>query len=211
MKIFYRLSYYLSSNPNPLGTDKHLILKTCLDSFRAAGATNITFILDTIPIEWDDLFTPEDTLVSVNGSGNVGTFYEQLAQVKQLHPEEKVFLVEDDYLWETDAIKHIERALDELEIVSPYDHPAHYTEERFRIEPKMMRLIDNRTYRSAPSNTLTFATRASVIQENYENFSSYGVADDVIFRKVGVAVWCPVPSLATHLVTGLLAPNKNWL
>jgi hypothetical protein len=214
MKIFYRASSFLSSNPNPMGAYKDGILMPCLNSFLAVFPNTqheITFILDGVTDEVASWFSPLGEVLRTD-LGNIGTFQKQLDLVSQLPDGEKVFLVEDDYLWRPNA-KKIEDALDKLQIIFPYDHPGHYTEPRFRDEPKLMRLIDNQTYRDAPSNTLTFATTAYVIKQNLNHLKAFKIRDHEMFQSLkGLQynMWCAVPAMATHLATGLLAPNVDW-
>lgn len=214
MKVFYRASPFLSPNPNPLGKDKMFILKKCWESFRKTCKEKVFLIADRLEesiIEY--IFDKNIELIIPKKEGNLGTFWEQLDLVSQLPNEEKVFLVEDDYLWIEDCFEKIEKALDFLDLISPYDHPGHYLEERFKNEPKKMVLIEGQTYREMPSNTLTFATKAWVIKQNFEMIKSFGLADHEMFTALnekGIGLWCPVPSLATHLVVGLLAPNRDW-
>lgn len=208
MKIYYRVSKFLSSNPNPLGKDKKYIVYTCFNSFKEAlTGQEVYIIADSIPTDWYELFKGYPVIKSA--SGNVESFHKQISEVCKLPNEEKVFFVEDDYLWQPDSIGKIENALDELTLISPYDHPGHYLEPRFQA-PKQMRLIENQTYREAPSNTLTFATFAWVIKQNQDMIRSYGVRDHDLFTDLEHQMYVPVPSMATHLVEGLLAPNILW-
>jgi hypothetical protein len=62
-------------------------------------------------------------------------------------------------------------------------------------------------YRTAPSNTLTFACRVSVIRYNLDLIKSFKLRDHEMFQALGVDLWVPVPSSASHLVTGLTAPG----
>lgn len=207
MKVIYRACGYPSTKPLPYNWDKPTLLENCLESFIATGAKDITFLLDGV--ENKEMFEKYGEIIDCTGLGNVGTFHKQL-ELGQQH--DKVFLVEDDYLWRPDTFKHMERAVDELDFVSPYDHPGHYLEERFDKHYEM-KLIDNITYREAPSNTLTFATKGETIKKLYSKMLYWGVADHEMFqdlRSQGYRMWNPVPSFATHLVDGLLAPNINW-
>lgn len=212
MKIFYRVSPFLSSHPNPLGSDKKKIVYECFNSFKKnITDQEVTIISDNVPTDWYELFRSFNVLKSK--TGNVATFHRQLEEVFKLDDEEKVFLVEDDYLWTKGSIEKIERALDYVDLVSPYDHPGHYIEERFKNEPKRMILIDTQTYREAPSNTLTFACRAKIIKNNVRVIKRFGINDHGMFQelqRLGTIMYVPVPSLATHLVEGLLAPNVEW-
>lgn len=209
MRIFYRISKYLSSNPNPLGKNKEYINKECLFSFLAAFGHmehEITFIVDSLDPEWvTKHLEPYGKIVYEHGK--VETLYKAYDIVcESIHDNENVLLCEDDYMWRPDA-GIITRAVDELSLVSPYDHPGHYTEERFKFEPKQMRLVDGHIYRSAPSNTHTFACKAWYIKQNIDLCKQYGLRDHEMFQSIGVQLWVSVPSLATHLVTGLIAPG----
>lgn len=203
MKIIYRISPYLSTHPNPLGVNKHDIVNKCLESF--GDHENITFLNDS----FKGLSTKHE-VIDCSGMGNVGTFHKQIELACELSDNEHVFFVEDDYLWQPNAVKIIDEALYELKLITPYDHPGHYTEVRFKHEPKRMRLVNNRTYREAPSTTLTFACQAWVIKQNKDLILSYGVRDHELFQALPVDLWVSVPSLATHLVEGLIAPNVEW-
>lgn len=209
MNIFYRASPFLSTHPNPLGNDKYQILKTCWQSFiKSANEHKITILNDSLYPNWLDIFKGYE-VIDVSGLGNVGTFHKQLDLVANLANEDKVMLVEDDYLWVEGAVDILEGSLDKLELVSPYDHPGHYTEERFNT-PKLMKLINNHTYREAPSNTLTFACRAYVIKQNLDLIKSFGVRDHEMFEALPIKMFVSCPALATHLVEKLMSPNIDW-
>lgn len=208
MEVIYRLSPFLSSHPNPLGNDKFKIVNTCLQSFlNYCDHTKhkITFICDSVPDDWMKYISPYGEVIRVTDMGNVGTFQYQLDLASK--SEGKVFLVEDDYLWRG-KIETLERALDELDFVSPYDHPSHYDMwSTFEI-----RNIDGTTYRTAPSNTLTFAGRSELFRDNLEVMKSFGISDHPMFNELnnrGVKNWTPCYSQATHLVTTLIAPHFN--
>ena len=209
MKIFYRVSPYLSSNPNPLGTNKYKIIKRCFKSFKEAlGDQEVIILNDSLHPDWKEIFDGFEMVDSPNG--NVESFQKQIDLICELPDGEKVMFVDDDYLWVKGSINKIEKALDELVIVSPYDHPGHYREDRFKNDMKKMVLVDNQTYREAPSNTLTFATHAWVIKQNQELIKSFGIRDHEMFMELDHELYVPVPSFATHLVTGVLAPNVDW-
>lgn len=209
MKIFYRVSPFLSIHKNPLGQSKEYILEQCLKSFLFQFHNfDITFILDHPTDHMRNLFKIHGNIIETN-LDNIGTFHKQLDLVAQLPNEEKVMLVEDDYLW-ADGAAEIVNALDEFEIVFPYDHPGHYIEDRFRYAPKRIVLHNGHTYRDAPSNTLTFATYAYVIKQNLEKIKTFDVRDHELFQALPQDKWCAIPAFATHLVEGLLSPNVDW-
>jgi len=208
MKVFYRSYPGLSSTPNPLGRDKNQIIKRCLDSFIKAGGGDITFLVDRSTEEQIGWFKKYGKVVHT-GEGLMVNRNKAFEMAFELSNEEKVLFLEDDYLWLPDTMPKLEKALDTLRLMSPYDHPGHYLEERFKHQPKKMAMIENQTYRQAPSNTHTFACFASTIKQNRELFiETWG--DHETFTELGIDMYVPVPSFATHLVTGLLAPNISW-
>ena len=210
MNVFYRVSPFLSMHQNPLGSDKIAIVHECWQSFCLANDIDADItIISNLPD--NEHFRFADYPVITAPVGNVETFHAQLDQACKLPDETKVLFAEDDYLWVPNSLSIISEALNKLEIVFPYDHPGHYTEGRFRDELKRMVLINNQTYREAPSNTLTFATKASIIKRHIDLIKSFQLRDHELFQSLSVSKWCAVPSLATHLVEGLLAPNRKWL
>jgi hypothetical protein len=204
MKTIYRACGYPSTKPLPLRATKDELLKLCLYSFLSTGAKDIIFLLDGVSPQLTHEFSDFGHVVDTTGMGNIGTFQKQIEMGKEF---EKVFFVEDDYLWQEGTFNKLEQAVGELDFVSPYDHPLHYpgTYE--------MRLIGNTVYRSAPSNTLTFATTGELLKKLWPIMLPHGIADGPMFEDLnrrGYQMWNPVPSFATHLVNGLLAPNIDW-
>lgn len=196
-----------------MGNNKYEIVEKCLNSFLNARDNDckITFLADSMEPEWVEKRLKPYGEVIIPHTGNVETFTEQIDLVCQLGNEEKVMVVEDDYLWRPNTLKQIENALDELPIIFPYNHPGHHTEPRFRDQAKRIRLINGFTYHDVPSNTLTFATKAYVIKQNYEKIRSFGVRDHELWQSLGIDMWSPDLSISSHMVEGLLAPNHKWL
>lgn len=213
MKVFYRASSILSSNPNPLGRNKDFILETCFKSFLEAGGDKVelTVISDRLSEAHRKMFSKYGKLVDCE-PGMVNSRNKSFSLGCEEPNEDKIMFCEDDYLWVPGCLERLEQALDIIKLVSPYDHPAHYLEERFKYQGKKMVLFENQTFRQAPSNTHTFGCRASLVKQNREIFlNTWG--DHETFTKLGelgIEMYVPVPSWATHLVTGLLAPNVSW-
>lgn len=209
MITLYRAAPFKSSNPSPLKCDKYTQTKICLESFLKTDPDKIIFLLDS----YDDksLFEPYGEIIDCTGLGNIGTFQKQIEIASSI--DEDVFFVEDDYLWLPDTFIHIEEAVKELDFVSPYDHPGHYLEPRFDKHYEM-KLLNGRTYREAPSNTLTFAMRNEIAKKTTITMLRFGTSDHPMFEylrnEMYLRMWNPVPSFATHLVTNLEAPNIDW-
>ena len=203
LNILYRISPFLSSNPNPLGTNKNYILLTCLKSFCKSGIEKhkVTFLADSIEKYWAQKnLEPYGEVIHYVGKTrelSIEKMFEWAQSQKG-----KVFFIEDDYLWKEDIMDYVDKALNTFKLVSPYDHPDHYKmQELFKLKS-----IDGTIYRDSPSNTHTFATHTDYIREHWEVFKS-GYWDHPMFTQLPDKVWNPIPSFATHLVTGLVAPG----
>lgn len=212
MNILYRICPYPSTNKPPIHADDKLRLAdVCLESFLNAISSRdeVTFLCDSMPGAWVGRLSTYGKTIDCSGLGNVGTFHKQVELGKDM---DKVLFCEDDYLWRPNTVRELEKAIDQLPFVSPYDHPAHYTEERFDKKYEL-KLIDGLVYRSSPSNTLTFATSKKVLQTVWPRMMTFGVADHEMFTQLsqlGLGIWNPTYSFATHMVRGLLAPNIDW-
>lgn len=212
LNVFYRLSPYLSTHPSQLGNNKYVIVEKCLNSFLNARDCDckITFLADSMDSEWVDKHLRPYGKVIIPHTGNVETFTEQLDLVCQLGNEDKILVCEDDYLWRPNTLNQLAVALDTLPIIFPYNHPGHHTEPRFRDQAKRIRLVEGFTYHEVPSNTLTFATKAYVIKQNYEKIRSYETRDDPMWQALDINKWAPDLSIAEHQVIGLEAPNFKF-
>lgn len=209
MRIIIRACSYPSTKPLPFDFpfhDKTYLLKKCFESLKRANDLNVP-----ITVINDGIQNPQDIfgdveIIDATGAGNIGTFHRQMNEAIK---HDKVLLVEDDYLWRDNTISDLFTAIETLSFVSPYDHPGHHHEERFATVPKLIKIIDNITYRECPSNTLTFACQGNKLAEKIDEMKGYAIQDHEMWVAIG-GLWCPTYSFATHLVSGLLAPNVNW-
>lgn len=209
MKVIIRSCPEPTNKPLPLGYDKKSkeeLVSDCYKSFQKANTRNSKVWVINDGWENPEELFPKATIVEASSSGNVATFHEQIDFACSL--DDVVLLLEDDYLWRPDTLPALEDACWELDFVSPYDHPGHYTEERFAGDYHHY-FINNYVFRNAPSNTLTFACHSSKIINNISKFKSYGVADHEMWTDIG-NMYVPHASFATHMVEGLLAPNFEW-
>lgn len=212
MKVIYRISPFKPDNPSVYyPDDKFKMVKLCHDSFIKAGGNNYkaTYLVDSC--DWGKEFARDiDEIINItshNKSTSLLTAYDVAMGIN-----DDILFLEDDYLWRTDTLVQLEEGLNTLGVVSPYDHPAHYMEERFD-KHFDTRLIGNTTYRTCPSNTHTFAIKKEILRENIEMMKKYGVQDHEMFTELNKTnqLWCPSYSFATHLATGCLAPNVSWI
>ena len=208
MEIVYRISSFKPDNlPVYFPDSKWMLVNMCHHSFRGAGGKNYktTYLLDSC--DWNFGEFGKEVRINVHDKQkSLLTAFEI-----GLKLDDDILFVEDDYLWRPHTIPLLENALKTLKVLSPYDHPAHYIEERFdkKYETK---LIGNEVYRVCPSNTHTFAITKDVLKENYDLITKHGVRDHEMFTELNnvAQLWCPTYSFATHLAEGCLAPNVNW-
>lgn len=207
--IYYRVSPFKQNNlPPKFEDDKWQLVQFCHESFlKAKGDEEVTYLLDRCP-DWEKYFGKSGKVINFNGVDRSYSIQYMFNLAKNI--KGKVLMVEDDYLWRPDTIKHIWRALDEFRLVSPYDHPAHYIEEQFKNFEFKLKLIDNVVWRNSPSNTHTFATTGEYILEHWDKFEN-GVLDAPLFESLPDQLWNPTYSFATHMCKDWMAPNIQWV
>lgn len=214
MNIIYRISPFKPDNPAIYyPDDKYKMVKMCHKSFiMATGGWKMypaTYLLDSC--DWNKDFEKYGKVVNIdckNKNTSLLTAYDIAAS-----KDDDILFVEDDYLWRPDTIPLFANVLKELKVMSPYDHPAHYIEERFKGYDFAPQIIGGNVYRKCPSNTHTFGVTKEVLKENIDMFKNYGVQDHALFTELNKThqMWCPTYSFATHLATGCTAPNVNWI
>lgn len=225
LNVFYRMCPY-NNGKSPIFTDDKLgLVRFCLESFvEAFRATSlrITFILDSCDASyrtWIERHVPfQKEILHFVGLGSEGSFFKQIELAAQLKPDELVYLAEDDYYYVAGAGEKLVAAISRFDFVTPYDHVAHYSEP-LAAEPCHMAFYAGHHWRTYSSTCLTFGTKAGAVCENQDIIYQHGVSDSLMWPQVlrkgrwgrkGYRLYGPVPSLATHLVSGLLAPGINW-
>lgn len=213
MKILLRISYNSFGKPIPFGlSPKPKAVAKALETLKLAGVDKHELIVISDGYPQADFPLKYDEWLDKRGFGNEGTFKAQTQYTTSLNDDEIVLYLEDDYIWRPDTLDSLEEAVKTLGFVSPYDHPAHYLEPRFD-KIYETALIGNLTYRTAPSNTLTFAAPVRLIKKHEATLQGHGINDHEMFQTIiasGDKLWNPCYSMATHLVEGCEAPNVRW-
>jgi hypothetical protein len=210
--IYYRISSRPSVNAPPkFEGDKMRIVKTCLRSFKETNPTEpIHFILDYCSSDYLDvvksLFPKFTHEFSQYGNYNSCLKTYNLARETK---DKYLFFIEDDYMWKSDAFEKMMKALDGgIKLLSPYDHPDFY--ENKDAHPGPFNIVwKGHHWRTAHSNTMTFACHREVFDKNRGLFNEHGPNDSILWRSMPEKLWCPIPSLATHFVRDHLA--KGWV
>ena len=247
----------------PFGDDKLCQAEVCLSSFRKSlGGLRVKIwaILDNCPESYRNLFeryfaARDIVFVNMPAAGNRATFGRQIDVLLGQDDADLVYFAEDDYVYLPNVFENMVRfirASDDVDFVSPYDHPDCYTLDIHR-EPKWVTVFEDRHWRSAASTCLTFLTRKKTLAKYERVLRSFcrprgddcalwlsltkrrvfqplaflhNIRQGPLYRNVllkawllgwrqvlfgrRVTLWLPMPSIATHLSEGLLAPGIDW-
>jgi hypothetical protein len=124
-----------------------------------------------------------------------------------------VLFQECDYLYNGNKGKTFLRALEELELVSPYDHLNFYKDKSLHSEECKIKLVDGHHFRTTERNTMTWGCHSSLVKENKDILDREGYLDGPVWYELkarGYDLHVPIPSMATHMVRDYLAPNVDW-
>jgi len=167
----------------PFSDDKLRLSEICLRSFKESLKglrVKVWVLLDGCPEVYAQLFAryfdSEDlVLVRLPGIGNLPTFGKQIDILLGQNDSRLVYFAEDDYFYLPNQFHRMMdflRAYDDVDFISPYDHPDCYTLEIHRY-PKWLRVHSGNHWRTAASTCLTFLTRKQTLLHNETIFRSY--------------------------------------
>jgi hypothetical protein len=219
MHVLYRLCPYGNIlKRRPVTGGKQGLIECCYPSFLKAFEKirpQVVFILDK-PNPWlVDLVSScpfphqiESYAYPDLSQGNTQTFHRQLDLAADM---DKVFFLEDDYYLLPECGEALEKAIDELEVVTPYDHPGYYSEQQHDY-PRTVKVVGNHHWQTVSSTCLTFATIGKFIKQEIDCMKKYGWADHPMWLDLTQRhkLWAPIPSLATHMEIEVLAPVVDW-
>lgn len=187
---------------------KEKLIEFCFTSFLEAFKDidyKLKVLIDKPNTAMRNLFEDydtEETFYPTFGEGNIKSFHRQI----DLALTSDLFLfVEDDYYFLPESGPKLLKAIKEFDFVTPYDHPGYYTEEIHKYKREVEYLDHHWT--TVISTTLTFGGNGETLRKEAKTMKEYGWADhpmwvDITKRR---KLWCPIPSLATHMETPHLA------
>ncbi len=217
MTIIYRMCGIASSNPSPIYQDEkyklnELCLKSVITSFSDVSPKFI-FLFDKCGVEYHSLlkdfpyeYEIEDANLGINGT--MLRAYEIAAEL-----EDYVVFQECDYLYNGVIGKKYLKAMKELGIVSPYDHPNFYHAREYHKEECRIKLVDNHHFRTCERNTMTWGCHTNIIKKHRDIFDKHGYLDGQVWydlKAQGFDLWTPIPTFATHMVASCLSPGIDW-
>ena len=218
LNVFYRICPNLSTKSPVFSDDKLALTMFSLRSFRKAFENidyKITFILDSCPAIYREkinkLITADKTFFTGVEMGNRGSLLKQIELAALLENQDKVYLAEDDYIYLPGAGRKLVEALDVFDSVTLYDHPDYY-QEPHKSYGGEVKIYAQHHWVSRISTCFSFGAKAEFIKENKRIITKYAPIDYQMWCDITKKsqLYSPIPSLATHLVAWLLAPNVNW-
>lgn len=217
MTIFYRITSKPSKNVRPFfQSDKYSLVEFCLKSLVMAFRQvrpKIVFIFDDVPNNWLELLelVPFDNdVVRVKGDQN-STYTMQLDLAQK--EKEYVFFAEDDYYYTPQAGSILLEGMKELPFVNPYDHLEFYTKPEYHFGTFDIKLTKSSHWREDKFNTMTFGGHSDNFRKNMGVFKKHGYWDKPTWEElssIGVKLYSPMPSVATHMDKEFLSPIVNW-
>lgn len=220
MKVFYRLTSVPSTNPSPVYQDnKNELNWMCLSSFVEAYRDvwpDVTFFCDYCPSYYESVIhglVPFPHTIVFSESGINGTAYRQFI-LAELCDDPYILFQECDYIYQPKIGIRMQEAIDELELVSPYDHRNFYLDKSIHSDTVLMKLVGDTHWRSTERNTLTFGIKNQVFKDHADIFKKYGYLDDGNWKELreeGHMLFVPIPSFATHMATDWMAPSVDWI
>lgn len=218
MRTFYRITSIPSTNPSPIyQEDKTKLNKLCLKSYVEAYQDikpHTTFICDFCPQDYKEMIEKivpfeKDILFTTDGINETCLRQYRMAREQ----DDDILFQECDYIYVPNSGKDLVNGLQELELVSPYDHLNFYIDRTLHSPNVIIKLIENYHWRSTERDTMTFAIKNKVFKDHFETFYKYGYLDADVWYKMlekGHPLWVPIPSFATHMVRDWMAPSQNW-
>ena len=196
----------------PFGDDKYLLSEVCFRSFKESlGALRATIwvLLDSCPPEYEALFrryvdADDLVIVRLDRAGNRATFAKQIEILLEQGDADVVYFAEDDYFYLPGQFQEILEFLiahDDVDFVSPHDHPDCYRLDLHR-GPKWLRTYGSHHWRTAASTCLTFLTRKDTLARHESVVRSYARGND------DCAMWL---SLTKRRVFNPVAPIRYLL
>jgi hypothetical protein len=137
-----------------------------------------------------------------------------------LHDEQIIYFIEDDYLHTIEAPKLIQEGLEHFHFVTLYDHPDKYGGNPLVADGgEVTRVVKGATrhWKYTNSTTMTFATTAGTLRQSKDIILKHTQGtyptDFQMFldlREAGFALGSPLPGASTHIETAWLSPFEDW-
>ncbi len=173
--------------------------------------------------------------------GNKATFAAQIEVLLRQDESATVYFAEDDYFYLEGAFPAMLDlvARDDVDFVTPYDHPDYYRRPELNNHKSEIIFQAGRHWRTAASTCLTFMTTKRVLEEAERPLRSYSRISDfalwlaitklkkfdapwktlrrmykhnILQMLAGRAfkLWAPMPGIANHMAANHAVPGIDW-
>lgn len=176
MKIYYRISDKSYEKEKIPGATKQVCLKNCLKSF---PKTEIIVIADKCKQE---TINSIKSIIGKKGKiietflGNAQSFVKALNLAIELHDDEVVYMLEDDYIHKEKCIGLLEEGLQFAHYATLFDYIDKYLPPYNNEITKVFR-GNNKHWKLSISTTMTFATTAKNLKKDFEIWQYYCKGD----------------------------------
>jgi hypothetical protein len=235
INFFYRTYKGDNRAARPGYYSKLLAFQSFLLAVRHVKSRRLTLVVDSeeLPDGFESLAAAADAeVVFLRGIGNGASYFRTCELACDAHPSDFAYMAEDDYLYADDAFTHLESAVEslpEVDYFSLYDHPDLYRRRGdWPPRPRNPILLSTgRHWRVTDATCMTFGARVGVLQADlgthrFHTVNKLNYPHDrrmwrtllsplrlALLKKRRLLV-TPIPSLATHLQSNVLAPLVDW-
>lgn len=235
LHVIYRAAPGRGKN-RPDQFSKAVCLASLLRAVEAVGdEARITFVVDgDLPDHVVRVMSSRGVLITLGGIGNSSSYRAAVSLAVDGDPDDVVYLCEDDYLHVEHALATFWRACRSAPVgtfFTLYDHPDRYRRTDDLIVPgRPVVLLDEQHWRTVESSAMTFGARRDTLQrdrillDGAARFTRYP-HDRAMWRTIQALgmrrplgwirrpqrrLLSPIPSLATHVETGMMAASVAW-
>lgn len=231
LHVFYRSTGGDNRKDRPPYYSKMLCLRSFLRAFaHVRDVADVTFVNDgPMPDDRLELMRAWGTVVPLPGLGNSRSYREVLALALALPGADLCYFAEDDYLYTEDAFTALLAVFDEIDAadyVTLFDHADRYNRrDDSRRGYSRVYVAGGIHWRTVESTCMTFGARVARLKSDAW-IHRIGTApktprDRDIWRCTLGEKWyawkfpkrrllSPMPSRATHMDPGGLAPIVDW-
>ena len=219
--IFYRIcekrtAIHGASRPEWFSKEK--CLTSFLNSVENAKeyVNSFTFIHDGPEGELYELIKNYNIL-KINEGNHLGSMTQTYNYASNF--KGNYFFAEDDYLYLPDCVEKIAISIDELDLLTPYDHLAGYDPGFYFNQPRLVNderksFVADKEWKISEFACYTYSISNKLFHAKKDIITSeYCTRGDLDFYRMmyanGHPLWVPVPALATQ-VDDYMSPNVDW-
>ena len=201
----------------PLWFNKIACLKSFLKTidYNKFYINKVIFVHDGLKGELFDNIPKEYETICINHTNNEMSLIETFKVADLL--KNNVYFVEDDYLHLPHSIGHIAQGVENLKLVTGYDHLDRYKRDddiTFGKEHIAFSQKTNCHWRTAESTCCTWATTRELWNGAVGDFAkTYRLEDRQLFRNLykehAIRLWNPIPAVTTQVDINL-SPSIDW-